>query len=297
MASLHAAPLVSVIVPCKGHARELVDCLRSLAAQHSTFTYETIVVDSATDRQVAEAVDGRVGVRLIRSAANLRPGAARNRAAAAARGTYLAFLDADCRAAPDWLAYAVDRLEAGAHLVGGPVLDALPRNPIAVTDNLLQFADFAPGRSDGAAHYFPSCNMAIRRSDFTELGGFLEAVSAGEDTALCNTALARWPRGLAFVHDMRVLHTGRTEFGAFLRHQANHGYHRGLLRHHLTTSQWRWGARWIALPAAVLKRLGYIVKRNFQWRRIGLLRLALLLPLILIGLTAWANGFRRGCRA
>jgi hypothetical protein len=51
------------------------------------------------------------------------------------------------------------------------------------------------------------------------------------------------------------------------------------------------------LPAVVATRLSYIARSVLRWRPLGLLRVALLLPLVLAGLVAWAVGFRDGCRA
>jgi glycosyltransferase involved in cell wall biosynthesis len=295
---MSSAPLVTVVVPCKAHAPELSRCLASLARQRTDFPFETVVVDSASDPAVASVAAGFPGVRLIRSRGGLRAGPARNLGVSESRSDYVAFIDADCQAEETWLATSVEALKRGPEMVGGPVLDALPWNPVAVVDNLLQFADFRPGREDGPAIYFPACNMAVRRDAFDAVGGFPEVdLSAGEDTSLCNRFLDRWPRGLRFVGAMRVRHDGRTSLGALFRHQSSFGYVRGTLGLHLTERQRRWGARAVALPAVVLKRLGYLTGRTLRFDPAGIPRMVLLLPLILAGLGAWALGFRRGCRS
>ena len=291
-------PLATVVVPCKGQAKELPLCLASLTRQVTTFPYETVVVDSASDPAVASVAGSFPDVRVVRSQGNLRPGPARNVGVRASRADYVAFIDADCQAEETWLATAVDELRRGAAMVGGPVLDALLWHPIAVTDNLLQFADFRPGREDGPARYFPSCNMAVRREAFAAVGGFPEFdLGANEDTSLCNRFLRRWPDGLRFVRAMRVSHHGRTGLGEFFRHQSAFGYARGSLGMHLTERQRRWGARAAMLPAVVLKRLSYLAGRTLRFDPAGVPRMVILLPLIVPGLTAWALGFRRGCRA
>ena len=291
-------PLATVVVPCKGHAKELSLCLASLTRQVTSFPYEVVVVDSASDEAVASVAAGFPEVRLVRTAVPLRAGPARNLGVRLSAADYVAFIDADCQAEEAWLATAVDALRGGPAMVGGPVLDALPRHPVAVTDNLLQFADFRPGREDGPARYFPSCNMAVRRDAFEAVGGFPEVdLSAGEDTSLCNRFLRRWPEGLRFAQGMRVRHDGRTGLGEFFSHQSAFGHVRGSLGLHMTERQRRWGARSVTLPAVVLKRLSYIAGRTLRFDPAGLPRLVILLPLIVPGLTAWALGFRRGCRA
>ncbi|MCP4209085.1 MAG: glycosyltransferase family 2 protein, partial [Shimia sp.] len=104
--------------------------------------YEIIVADSTPNSTVADVVAAFPGSRLVRSSTALLPGAARNLGAQHARGAYLAFIDADCVPEPDWLATALAALQAGVKIVGGSILDAYPFHPIAVSDNMLQFADF-----------------------------------------------------------------------------------------------------------------------------------------------------------
>ena len=43
-------------------------------------------------------------------------------------------------------------------------------------------------------------------------------------------------------------------------------------------------------------KLGYIVFCTVQWNPVGLLRIIVLLPILLLGLAAWVKGFRHGCR-
>ena len=314
-------PVASVVIPCRGHAKEVARCLRSIERQRVDFPFETIVVDSASDPAVEEVVREAAAVRLVRSEIPLQPGPARTLGVSHARGMYLVFIDADCQAEPDWLAAAVGVLRDGlgdgpraapgggrragqsahqkdrVHMVGGPVLDARPRHPVAVTDNLLQFSDFRPGRRDGSARYFPACNMAVLRSSFAQVGGFPDPeFGAGEDTGLCNRFLERWPDGLRFVQGMRVMHDGRAAFREMLSHQAGFGYARGRLRLHLTPRQQRLGSLAPLLPAVAMKRLVYLLKRNVRWDPLRTPRFVLLLPLIVPGLLAWAGGFRRGCR-
>jgi glycosyltransferase involved in cell wall biosynthesis len=297
MDAMTDAPMASVVVPCKGHAEQLERCLESLARQSASFAYETIVVDSAADPDVEAVARRFAGIRIVSSGDDLLAGPARNLGAGQARGEYLAFIDADCQAEPGWLAAAVEELSLGAKMVGGPVLDALPWHPVAVTDNLTQFSDFRPGRKDGPARYFPACNMAMSGEAFGSVGGFPDVgVNAGEDTALCDRVLERWPRDIRFVQRMRVRHDGRTGLAEFLRHQSAFGYARGILGLHMTATHRRWGARSVALPAVVLKRLSYVAGRAVRWDPARAPRTVLLLPLLVAGLCAWAGGFRRGCR-
>lgn len=293
---MSAVPTISVVIPCYRHAEDLARCLSGLAGQESEARWEVIVVNSAADPAVAAAATNG-GVRVVQSQARLLPGQARNLGAAHALGELLVFIDADCVPEPGWLAAARAALDAGARLASGPVLHARPLHPIAVSDNLLQFADFPPNRPDGPAKYFAGCNLAIRRADFEAVGGFPDVIlPAGEDTSFCGAVLARWPGGLHFKRAMRVRHTGRTTFGAFLDHHATFGYCRAALDLHLAPWQRRWGAHRLMAPPVAAKRLSYILGRGWQWDRWQLARTLVLLPIVLPGLFAWASGFQRGLR-
>lgn len=91
------APRVSVIIPAFRAARYIAEALDSVFAQ--TFSgFEVLVVnDASPDTEELESIlrryDGRI--RYLKREANGGPGAARNTGILAARGEYVAFLDAD----------------------------------------------------------------------------------------------------------------------------------------------------------------------------------------------------------
>jgi glycosyltransferase involved in cell wall biosynthesis len=291
--AVQEGPAISVIIPCRGHAHLLRGCLEALGRQEISAPYEVIVVDSASDPEVADAVGDYPAVRLIRSEAGLGPGSARNLGSTHASGWLLAFTDADCEPAPGWLQAALGASESEGRMVGGPVLDARPRHPVSVADNLLQFAEFRSGRSNGRATHFPSCNLAIRRTDFETLGRFPEE-GLGEDIVLCRRMHERRPEALVFVPKMAVRHLGRTGFPEMLRHHHTLGYWRGRLHLRIGRLQERLGAFRLMIPPFALWRFIYICRRTVSWDPRGLPRLVLLSPMLLAGLVAWAMGFRQG---
>jgi glycosyltransferase involved in cell wall biosynthesis len=97
-------PAISVIIPAKNAQNTLDDCLKAVMSQDNfriEKDYEIIVVDDgSTDdtRKIAE----RVGVYVI-SQENKGPASARNSGVNLARGEIIAFTDADCIPARDWL--------------------------------------------------------------------------------------------------------------------------------------------------------------------------------------------------
>ncbi|MGE0775175.1 MAG: glycosyltransferase [Sphingomonadaceae bacterium] len=289
-------PLVSVVIPCRSHALPLSACLTSLADQKVAGGYEVIVVDSAADPAVSELCSRFPSVRLIRRSEGLLAGAARNLGAAQARGDYLAFIDADCIAEPGWIAAIINALRSGAKLVGGAVLHGRPWHPVAVIDNQMQFASQAPGRPAGAEMLIPSCNIAMRRSDFEAVGGFPRTEQpTGEDGIFCQRVAARWPDQTMFAPTARIRHFGRETLRQFCVHQYRFGHVRGVLLLNLTPFQRKLGRHLWMMPLVALKRLIWLTGRAVKWDRPALVKMLLYFPILILGLAAWSLGFRNGC--
>ena len=296
MKLLNGTVAISVIVPCRGHAKELRRCLEGITRQSLAATYETIVVDSAADSAVANVVAMFQSVRIVRDRTGLLPGGARNLGASYADGEFLAFIDADCVPESGWLAAAAAVLRSGSVAAGGPILDYLPYHPIAAADNLLQFPCLSRHRPDGVTSHFPGCNFAITRDAFQELGGFVADLSAGEDVLFVDAAAKRWPGHLRFVRNMKVRHAGRTTLNGFWLHHERFGFYRGKLGLRLNPVYQRLGCRVIFALLIACGRLGYIVIQVAKRDPVGLLRALLLMPILLVGLVAWGKGFHHGCR-
>src|ERR1700759_5227403 len=99
-----SAPEISVIIVVYESGPTLAQCLAALRAQ--TFAdYEVLLVDNASsgrEAQVAAKADPAIG--LLENADNLGFAAAVNQGAKAAAGRWLALLNPDAYADPDWLA-------------------------------------------------------------------------------------------------------------------------------------------------------------------------------------------------
>jgi glycosyltransferase involved in cell wall biosynthesis len=102
-------PMISVIIPIFNDAEHLKICLSAL--HHQTYpqdAYEIIVVDNASDN--SETIQALVSDFTIAVYAyEVQPGsyAARNRGLEMANGEVIAFTDADCQPALDWLEQGV----------------------------------------------------------------------------------------------------------------------------------------------------------------------------------------------
>jgi len=289
--------VASIVVPCRGHAVELGRCLATLLTQEVAAPHEIIVVDAAADDRVVKTVRDYPSVKIVRSNSVLFPGAARNFGARHAGGGYLFFVDADCICDAGWLAAAMEALDGGARLVGGPVLHGDPWNPVAVVDNLMQFSDVSAHRPRGPIKLLPSCNLGVRRADFEALGGFPTIpFKAGEDVLFCREARLRWHETPLFVPEMRVRHFGRTGLRELWLHQELFGRARALYGLELSNWQRYLGQFAICAPAIGLKRLSYLVRRTATSNTSSLAALIFLFPILFYGLLAWCLGFRRGCQ-
>jgi glycosyltransferase involved in cell wall biosynthesis len=178
-----SAPRVSVVIPARDAEKTLTAALNALAGEAIDGGHEVIVVDNGSlDRTAELAAASGVVSSVLRRARGDGPGAARNEGAAAARGSVLAFLDADCRPATGWLAAWV-AATAEADLVQGPVIPepSADRGPF---DRTL---------SVGIAHgLFESANLFVRRELFERVQGFPPGIEAGGDAPFGEDVIFGW---------------------------------------------------------------------------------------------------------
>jgi GT2 family glycosyltransferase len=113
LAEAESAPLVSVVIVSYQSAATLERCLDAVAAQSFT-DFEVLLIDNASpDGAGAGEAGRRPRIRFFPQTENLGFAAANNLAARAARGRWLALLNPDAFAKPDWLAQLI--AGAGRH--------------------------------------------------------------------------------------------------------------------------------------------------------------------------------------
>jgi glycosyltransferase involved in cell wall biosynthesis len=290
-------PVLSIVIPCLGHAQELGYCLRALEIQDSHAPLEVIVVDSAFDDAVKASVDPFPRVKLIRSMAGLSSGAARNVGIRAAVTDVLGLIDADCIPEPGWVRAGLEAVRSGALLAGGCILDVRPWHWIAASDNRLQFANFPRHRPAGLSPYFPSANLFVAREAFQSTGMFDEGAHVAQDVLFTSEVARRWPGRAVFCPQMVVRHFGRARWKDYLEHQRQFGYSRAEFNIQMGRSLSWLGQHESAAGLLVLRRLLYISARVIQWNALDLPRYVLQLPVFLAGLIAWTGGFYQGMRA
>ena len=201
--------LISVVIPLYNKARHIQRAIDSVLAQ--TFQdFEAIVIDDGSTDGGGDIVR-RYTDRRIRLIAQENAGvsAARNRGVAEARGTWIAFLDADDEWLPEFLEKTL-RLT-----MEQPSLAAVFSN----FKNSVTGADYLKLASDRAgvvADYFRFClennllgmsssSATVRRDALLSVGGFPAGVKIGED--LDTWARLAWAGPVGYVPEtLAILH-------------------------------------------------------------------------------------------
>lgn len=198
----------SVIVLNWNGREHLAECLDSIREQ-TVNDVELLVVDNGSTDGSAAFIEQRYGetVTLIRSPENLGFAAGNNLAIARARGRFVALLNNDAVAAPDWLELAgaaLDRDER-AGMCAVKILNHRHRRIIDNTGHLIYRDGLNRGRGrleEDRGQYdhetealFPSgCAAVYRKAMLDEIGGFDEDFFAyGDDTDIgLKARLAGW---------------------------------------------------------------------------------------------------------
>lgn len=107
---------IAVYVPCFNGARHLAVCIASLLTQTRLPDEIIVVDDGSTDH--SSAIARMYPVKLVRHETNLGLGATRKTAIKTANADFIASIDADCFAHPNWLKRLADRLERNPDAVG-----------------------------------------------------------------------------------------------------------------------------------------------------------------------------------
>ena len=157
-----ADPKLSVIIPARDAAATLPAALRGLEQQRAAPPFEVLVVDDGSRDATAQLAERSPVVDRVLRLDGGGPARARNAGAAAARGQWLAFLDADCRPTAGWLASGDQALDSADLVLGETRPD--PEQPIGPFDKTLSVVGRSP--------LFESANLFVRRSLFDQLGGF-----------------------------------------------------------------------------------------------------------------------------
>ena len=222
----------SIIVPAYNAEVTLPVLLDSLSKQTYKSDFEIIVVDDCSNDATPEVCRLKNG-EILRLKKNRGPAHCRNLGARRAKGEILVFTDSDCIVAHDWLEQ-IERCfaQGDAEVIMGKLV-LLPSSFLGDSISALGFpAGGALGfekvwkvSEDGFTNSLSSCNFAIKREVFEDIGGFDECFpyAGGEDSFLAYS-LVRSGYRIKYCPEVLAYHGARDSLKSFFRWQ----FHRGL---------------------------------------------------------------------
>ena len=190
-------PYVSVVIPIYNGEADLpalLECLRSQT--YPAHLAEYLLVDNGSRDRTLAILQATPQVCALSETQIQSSYAARNTGIRAAKGSIIAFTDADCRPHPEWLAQLVRPfVNPAIAIVAGEIL-ALPGHTL-----LERYADRHETLSQKhtLAHSFrpygQTANLAVRRQVFEQVGLFRPHLTTGGDADICWRILqqnSRW---------------------------------------------------------------------------------------------------------
>ncbi|MBW4514007.1 MAG: glycosyltransferase [Timaviella obliquedivisa GSE-PSE-MK23-08B] len=180
-------PDVSVVIPIYNGEDDLpalLECLRSQT--YPAHLTEYLLVDNGSRDRTLAILQANPQVRTLSETQIQSSYAARNTGIRAAKGSIIAFTDADCRPHSGWLTELVQPfVNPTVAIVAGEIL-ALPGHTL-----LERYADRHETLSQKHTLAHPFCsygqtaNLAVRRQIFEQVGLFRPYLTTGGDADLC----------------------------------------------------------------------------------------------------------------
>ncbi|SEJ54529.1 Glycosyltransferase, catalytic subunit of cellulose synthase and poly-beta-1,6-N-acetylglucosamine synthase [Dyadobacter sp. SG02] len=212
--------LITVIIPVRNEADNILALLEDLHRQSLPFTHFEVLVmdDSSTDDTAAIvgafARGSKARIKLI-PLPDVRTSAPKKRAIETAmthaQGKLIVTTDGDCRAQPGWLhAIASCYMYTHAKLISSPVTFT---DETSLTDHL-QTVEFASLIGSGAASMsagYPSmcngANLAYEKEAFLEVNGYdgVRHIASGDDEFLMHKIAARYPGSVHFLRHREAI--------------------------------------------------------------------------------------------
>jgi glycosyltransferase involved in cell wall biosynthesis len=225
---VNGAPiLVSVIIPVLNGASVIENQLEALRRQTYSGEWEVVVADNGSTDRTREVVEGwadRVPVRLVDATGQKGVSHARNAGAAAARGEFLTFCDADDVVCDQWLEALVE-VGKDADIVAGRLDDSRNDPVVRAWRGPIPFP-FVPFQHRVMA---PGGNCGIWRHVYEALGGWDESFVAGsDDVAFSWQALTRGYR-IGIAPDAALFYTYRPGIRPLMRQFFAYGKSEALL--------------------------------------------------------------------
>jgi glycosyltransferase involved in cell wall biosynthesis len=288
-----ASELVSVIIPARNEAHRIGATVRAVVTQ-ATRPVEVLVADDGSSDATSEEAE-KAGARVLALGGRGNPGAARNSAARAAKGSILLFLDADCVPRPDWLGAHLRAQQSGMSIVGGAMALPLHLPWTARADYYASAYHVHPERKPGLVPNHSPANLSVERAVFGGTHGFTERfpVADGHEELAWQSEAKRNGARIYFEPAAVVEHWNRGGVGNLLRRSYRWGL--SALESKATNDASRLSAWYripllgilLAYPLALAETL-YITG---TWLGAGKWEVMQFVPLILASRVAYASAF------
>jgi glycosyltransferase involved in cell wall biosynthesis len=202
---------VSVIIPVLNDSKRLKICLEALENQtYPKNLYEVIVVDNGSEEDIQALVTNFGQGKYI---SETRPGSyiARNKGLSIAKGEVIAFTDADCIPAPDWLEKGAANLlkVPNCGLVAGKI-EIFYKNPSKPTAVELyeSFVAFPQKYFVEIMRFGATANVFTTKTVIEHVGNFNEKLKSGGDTEWGQRVFSSGYK-LFYADDTCISHPGR----------------------------------------------------------------------------------------
>jgi GT2 family glycosyltransferase len=289
MMSAHNLPL-SILIASYRAETTIAACLESLRDQTSAEAREIIVVDSSPTAATARVVAERFPeVRLVRYQKRKFAGDARNVGISLAVGEIIAFIDADCTAAPDWIGCVLRaHRQLPALAIGGAIDNGNPGSVVGWAAYFAEFSRWLPGTPPQWMADVAGANMSYKRHAFDEFGSFWSGTYCADSEF--HWRLARAGHLVRFEPAVRVAHRNIDHLLNALAHEYLHGR---------SFARVRVAAQRFSVPQRVLYAACFgliavrLLLRILAWNvenPVYLGRLLATLPLLVVVLLAWSLG-------
>ena len=287
--------MISILIPSYNSRQTIGRCLASLYEQSYKGEYEIILVDSSNDGTDQFVLKNFPEVKLIHKTQKTDPGTARNLGIQQARGDLIAFIDADCIAAGNWLDKHVRAHENAYIAVGGSIQNSNEsQSAVGYAGYISEFREFIPEQSKMEVNHVPTCNISYKKTAFEKYGFFSGKFYPQEDLVY-NFHLVQNKEKILFDPSIEVHHIHRTHFKFFFAHQKRIGSITAqvldmldlqgsfLVRH-----------KFVSFPFILCLPLIKFSKTLFvflKFRPVILFKNPAIVPLFMTGLIGWMWGF------
>lgn len=283
---------LSVIIASYNSGKTIEGCLASLKNQETDKGFEIIVVDSSTDGTTILVEEKFPEVNLYKFHERKFCGDARNFGISVAKGEIIAFTDADCIADRNWIENILKSHHSPYYAIGGAIGNGNPESYVGWAAYFCEFSQWMPNSPAKWMEDIAGANMSYKRDVFRKYGKFIEGTYCS-DTEF-HWRLKQNGHSIRFVPSIRIYHCNINKFAKFLTHEYEHG--QSFARVRVKNKNFSYLRRLFYVvfsPMILLKlfiKIGLINLKN----RIYLLHYLKVLPLLILGITAWSIGESAG---